>query len=342
MRSARSFRSQLIAGSLLWTLGVMLVVSVLLIVFLATHPQPHVALLSWFLSIPLTLSLVVGLGCLGLGARVIGRSLRAMDRLHVDLADVRAGTTGRLTGTYPAEVQPLVTDLNALLTARDERVTRAAARAADMAHGLKTPLAVLARDADLVAAHDPALAISLGAQVSRMARQIDHHLSQARMVAAGTAAGLRAPLVPAVSGLFRALERLHADRRIALARDIADDHAVRCAPEDLDEMLGNLLDNACTWCHGRVHVASTLVDAQLIVTVDDDGDGVEASMVPRVLQRGGRADERVPGTGLGLAIVQDLAELYGGTLTLERSPLGGLRVRLALPAAPSLPVHRPA
>ena len=200
-----------------------------------------------------------------------------------------------------------------------------------MAHGLKTPLAVLARDADRVALHDPALAASLGAEVSRMARQIDYHLSQARVVAAGTATGLRAPVRTAVDGVFRALGRLHAERHLSLEQDVPHDHVVRCAPQDLDEMLGNLLDNACTWGRRRIHLASSVHDGLVTLTVDDDGEGLEPALMPRVLQRGVRADERVPGSGLGLAIVHDLVELYEGSLTLERSPLGGLRVRLTLP-----------
>lgn len=331
MSASRSLRSRLLAGSVLWTLGVMLVISVVLVVFLATHPQPHAALFDWFISVPLAVSMIVGLGCLATGALLIWRGGQAVHLLRVRLADVHGGAAARLSGAYPAEIQPLVDDLNALLAARDERATRAAARAADLAHGLKTPLAVLAHDADRVAALDPALGASLGTQVSRMARQIDYHLSQARASAAGTMTGLRTPVAPAVDGLFRALGRLHAERGLTLEQDVAADHAVRCAPEDLDEMLGNLLDNACTWCRRRVHVSSSRHGADISVAVDDDGAGLDPALIPRVLQRGVRADERVPGSGLGLAIVHDLVELHGGSLALERSPLGGLRVRLTLP-----------
>ena len=295
MSASRSFRSRLVAGSVLWTLGVMLVISVVLVVFLATHPRPHAALFDWFIALPLLVSVIVGLVCMAAGALLIGRAVQAMHLLRARLADVHGGTATRLSGDYPTEIQPLVDDLNTLLAARDERATRAAARAADLAHGLKTPLAVLAHDADRVATHDAALGASLAAQVSRMARQIDYHLSQARVVAAGTVAGLRAPVAPAVDGLFRALGRLHADRELTLVPDIATDHAVRCAPEDLDEMLGNVLDNACTWGRRRVHVTSSRRGDAITITVDDDGDGLDPALMPRVLQRGVRADERVPG-----------------------------------------------
>ena len=330
MTASGSFRSRLVAGSILWTVGVMLVISVALVTFLASHPQPHRTIFYWFISVPLGVSAVVGVTCLTAGVLTIWRGVRAMDLLRLRLADVRRGTTVQLDGAYPAEVQPLVDDLNALLAARGARVARAGERAADVAHSLKTPLAVLARDADRVARHDPALAASLGAEISRMARQIDYHLSQARVVAAGTRTGLRAPVHAAVDGLFRALGRLHADRGLSLEQDVSVDHVVQCAPQDLDEMLGHLLDNAFKWGRRRIHVSSFAHDGLVTLTVDDDGEGLDPELIPRVLQRGVRADERVPGSGLGLAIVHDLVELYEGSLTLGRSPLGGLRVRLTL------------
>lgn len=331
--SAPSFRTRLLAGSVLWTIGLLLFVSVVLVVFLATHPRPHMAVFTWFVSVPFAVSAIVGLVCMTVGAAIIWRGLQAVDGLRLRLLDVQRGVATRLSGSYPAEIQPLADDLNVLLAARDERATKAAARAADLAHALKTPLAVLARDADRVARHDAALGASIGVEVARMARQIDHHLSQARIVEAGTAAGVRTVVAPAVDGLFRTLAHLHAERELAFQHDVAAAHAVRCAREDLDEMLGNLLDNACTWGRRQVHVTSAQDDGRLTITVDDDGPGLDASQIPHVLQRGGRVDERLPGTGLGLAIVGDLVELYQGSLALERSPLGGLRVRLTLPAA---------
>jgi signal transduction histidine kinase len=330
---AGSFRARLLAGSLLWTIGVTLICSVALVTFLSTHPRPHEAAFAGFIAVPLGVSGLAGVCCLVTGAIVIWRSVRAMHLLRRALADVHRGANERLAGTYPSEVQPLVDDLNALLDARAARVARAAARAADLAHGLKTPLAVLARDADRAAAHDAGLAASIADQVARMARQIDYYTSQARVVAAGTATALHAPLAPAVDGLFRVLARLHADRGLTFAHDIAAEHAVRCAPEDLDEILGNLLDNAGKWGRHCVRVSSSRAGDLLTITVDDDGEGLDPSLVRRVLQRGVRADQRMAGSGLGLAIVHDLVELYGGTLVLDRSPLGGLRVAVSLTGA---------
>jgi len=168
-----------------------------------------------------------------------------------------------------------------------------------------------------------------------MRRQIEYHLAHARAAASGATAGARASVAESAAGLSRTLLRLHADRGIAIDVAVPADHAVRCQREDLDEMLGNLLDNACKWAASRVTVRSTGGDGPIVVTVDDDGPGLAAELRDAVLQRGVRADEAAPGSGFGLAIVRELAELYGGSIALETSPLGGLRSVLRLPAPPT-------
>jgi signal transduction histidine kinase len=134
-------------------------------------------------------------------------------------------------------------------------------------------------------------------------------------------------------GIARTLERLHTRRGLLIEVRVPEGHAIRGQREDLDEMLGNLLDNACKWARTRVAIASTDGNGRVVITVDDDGPGLAESMREAVLQRGVRADEAAPGTGFGLAIVSDLSALYGGSIALEASPLGGLRARLQLPAA---------
>jgi len=161
----------------------------------------------------------------------------------------------------------------------------------------------------------------------------DYILAQARAAASGAAPGARATILESANGLARTLMRLHADRGVTIQLDVAPDHIVRGQREDLDEMLGNLLDNACKWARARVVVSSTVQNGRVSVTVDDDGPGIEPSMRQIVLQRGVRADQAAPGSGLGLAIVRDLAEVYGGSIALDRSPLGGLRAALQLPAS---------
>jgi len=329
-----SFRSQLVVGSVLWTLGLLVLISMLGIHLLATHPVQHQFIFQSFFNAPIVVVLIVGAAAMVGGAWQIRRSLAAMGQLHGRLTAVHRGEQPTVTGRYPSEVQPLVDDLNALLAEREKRVQRALAKAGDLAHGLKTPLAVLARDAErAAAAGDHELAASMAAQVERMRRQIDYHLAHARAAAAGAGPGTRSLVAPSVDGLFRTLERLHAERSIALRSAVAPGHAVRCVREDLDEMLGNVLDNACKWGRSRVEVESEIAGPSMVLTVDDDGPGIDPAMAARVLERGVRADEQMEGTGLGLAIVRDLAEIYGGSIELSRSPLGGVRARLQLPAS---------
>jgi signal transduction histidine kinase len=247
---------------------------------------------------------------------------------------VREGRKHQIDGSYPAEVQPLVNDLNALLEHREQAVGRAQAKAGDLAHGLKTPLAILSQEAERArAAGQPELAITIAQQVEHMQRQVDYHLAHARAAASGTALGTGCVIGESAEGLVRTLRRLYAERGITIESNISADHGVRAQREDLEEMLGNLLDNACKWAKSRVSTSSFIEASNIVITVDDDGPGLDPAKRDIVLSRGVRADEAAPGSGLGLAIVRDLAELYGGTISLVSSPLGGLRARLVLPKA---------
>ena len=221
-------------------------------------------------------------------------------------------------------------------------MSRAVAKAGDLAHGLKTPLAVLAQEAERAAAAGQAeLASAIDEQVERMRRQIEYHLAHARAAASGATPGARCDVRISAEGLARTLQRLHADRGISIAVDVAADRIVRCQREDLDEMLGNLLDNACKWARTRIVLSIEPSAASgagpdaggdpVAILVDDDGPGLAAPMREAVLQRGVRADEAAPGSGFGLAIVREIADVYGGSIVLESSPLGGLRARLILP-----------
>jgi signal transduction histidine kinase len=211
-------------------------------------------------------------------------------------------------------------------------VRRAIAKAGDLAHTLKTPLAVLAHEADVAdRAGQGELAAVMRQQVERMRRHMGYHLAHARAAASGAVPGAHCSVLASAEGLARTLLRLHADRGLVIQVDVDPAHAVRSEREDLDEMLGNLLDNGCKWARSRVAIASAATAAGVVITVDDDGPGLEASLREAVLQRGVRADEAAPGSGLGLAIVRDLAELYGGSIALSASPAGGLRARLQLP-----------
>lgn len=266
------------------------------------------------------------------GLSQVRLGMTPIEKLRARLRALRAGEQARLEGRYPGEVQPLVNDLNALLEDRDASVARAQAKAGDLAHGLKTPLAVLSQEAERVAAAGQTdLAATIRQQVDRMRRQVDYHLAHARAAASGSTLGVRSSVASSVEGLVRTLLRLHADRGLTIEVDIASDHTVRCPAEDLEEMLGNILDNACKWARTRVAVQSAMVGSKVRIGVEDDGPGLDPSLREAVLQRGVRADEAAPGSGFGLAIVRELAELYGGSIALGSSALGGVRAELRLP-----------
>jgi signal transduction histidine kinase len=327
----RSLRGRVMMGAILWTIGFFAVITIVLT--FSAHARDSAMVIHRHNVI----SVVVAVACMIGGLALVREGLHPFDTMRRRLSDVRAGKDRQLLGSYPTEVQPLVDDLNALLEHRDQTVRRALAKAGDLAHGLKTPLAVLAREAELAGAgghHD--LAATMGQQVERMRRQIEYHLAHARAAASGATPGTRCSVADAAGALARTLGRLHAERGIAIDVRVAPDHSVRGQHEDLEEILGNLLDNACHWAKSRVIVESTTMGGRLVITVDDDGPGLEASMRQVVLQRGVRVDEAAPGSGLGLAIVRDLAELYGGSISLDDAPQGGLRARLELPSADAI------
>ena len=323
-----SLRARLFVGALVWMIAVFVTVTALLLKLARNHPElgfhgeTYHAVMGIF-----AVAFVVG------GLFLVRRAVAPLWSLRASLSSVREGRSQRIEGDHPSEVQPLVNELNGLLEDRERAVARALATAGDLAHGLKTPLAVLAQEAEQARAeghHD--LATTLRQQVERMQRQIDYHLARARTTALSRAApGVRCAVLPSVEGLVRTMRRLYAERELAIDVDVLPAHEIRGRREDLDEMLGNLLDNACKWARSRVAVSSSIVEDQLVISVDDDGPGLDPTMRAQVLQRGVRADQQVRGSGLGLAIVSELAELHGGSVALETSPLGGTRARLQLP-----------
>jgi signal transduction histidine kinase len=331
MTPSLSLGLRLVFGALMWAAGLFTVAGVFLTHQLYTNPHaPRVFHRVFDLHAPLLLLSSVGL--LAGGLWLVRRGVSPINQLRTRLAAVHAGSDRHVGGRYPSEVQPLVDDLNALLDQREQMVRRALAKAGDLAHGLKTPLAVLAQEADRAEGDGQRdLAATIQEQVDRMRRQVEYHLAHAR--AAASVPGARCSVRESVEGLTRTLQRLHAERGVSIDLRVPPELSVRGQREDLDEMLGNLLDNACRWARTRVELAAAGHDASIVITVDDDGPGLDPRLYAQVLQRGVRADEAAPGSGLGLAIVRELAELYGGSISLDRAPLGGLRARLTLPAA---------
>jgi signal transduction histidine kinase len=323
----RSLRGRVMMGAVLWTLGLFAVITILLTVS-PTAMRSVVVIHSHS-----ALAAVIAVASMAAGLALVRRALAPFDHMRRKLSEIRDGSARQLREAYPSEVQPLIDDLNAMLEHQERAVGRAVAKAGDLAHGLKTPLAVLAQEAERAAALGHAdLAQTMSQQVERMRRQIDYHLAHARAAASGATPGARCPVRASAEGLSRTLQRLHAGRGIAIDIAIAGDAVVRAQREDLDEMLGNLLDNACTYARTRVAVDASANSGGVLIIVDDDGPGLEPAMWQAVLQRGVRADEAAPGSGFGLAIVRDLAELYGGSIALEQAPIGGVRARLQLPA----------
>ena len=333
MSESLSLRSRILFGAALWSVGLIIMAAAALVAVAESHPRARVSIArSVHGPFQQPLVLTFGAFCLAAGFLQVRRGVSPINGLRTRLAGLHTGRDRRVDGTYPAEVQPLVNDLNALLDQREHAVRRAVAKAGDLAHGLKTPLAILANEAERAeAAGQFDFAAAVSQQVDRMRRQVDYHLVHARAAASGVSAGGRSSVSESADGLARALARLHAQRGVAIHIEVAARLTVRVHREDLDEMLGNLLDNACKWARSRVVVDASGKGAGVEITVDDDGSGLAETMRETVLQRGIRADEAEPGSGLGLAIVRDLAGLYGGSITLDASPLGGLRARLWLP-----------
>ncbi|MGB4466551.1 MAG: sensor histidine kinase [Azovibrio sp.] len=278
------------------------------------------------------LALALALLALGLVAAVVWQlklALGPLERLRHSLARVRAGQAAQLQGVYPAEIQPLVQEFNDVLAHDAAVLERARTQAGNLAHALKTPLSILAN----AAAREPGeLARLVTEQVGTARRQVDYHLARARAAAAAQLPGQQVAVRPLLEGLLRVMGKLHGERGLHLElMPLAGAPVFRGDAQDFQEMLGNLLDNACKWAASRVQVAAGITAGQLEIRVEDDGPGLPGPVRESVLQRGVRADEAMPGSGLGLSIVSDLAGLYGGALHLESSTLGGLRARLCLP-----------
>jgi signal transduction histidine kinase len=279
---------------------------------------------------------IVCLACMVVGASQVQRGWRSIAQVRGHLADIHERPEGRLAGRYPAEIAPLAADVNRLLDQRDAMVARASLAAGDLAHGLKTPLAVLALDGERAARDGHAqLAASIVAQVDRMRRQVDAHLTRARIDVSRHRVVAPVPLLESIEGVVRTLERLYSERGIAFDVRVSEGIEVMASREDLDEILGNVLENVCKWARSSCRVDARVEAGRVIVVIDDDGPGIPAEVRDRVPARGIRADEAAPGSGLGLSIAQELVQAYGGRTSLGDSPSGGLRVVIDFQAPPT-------
>ena len=263
--------------------------------------------------------------------------LAPLKRITDSLAAIRSGNAEHLAGQFPEEIAPLARETNALIDANKEIVERARTHVGNLAHALKTPLSVMVNEAAARGPRD-AFANKVLEQADIMRDQVARHLERARLAARLTVVGSITDVAPVVTALARTMAKIHHDRGVAIEVHADEKARFRGERPDLEEMVGNLVDNACKWASARVAIevvrerpepASATEVVRIVV--DDDGRGLSPSEREQVAQRGRRLDETKPGSGLGLSIVVELAGLYGGDLKLGTAPLGGLRAELVLP-----------
>ena len=271
----------------------------------------------------------LGIGLLILAALQTFYGLWPLRRVRNEVADIRSGDKTRISDEFPAEIRPLTEEINQLLAHNEAQAEEARRHAGNLAHALKTPLTVITNAAT---AHSPDLADTVCREALVMRRQVDHHLARARAIGRRAAAHSRVRVWDSLEAVERAVDRLYEGVTV----DIAGDHQaqVRVERQDLDEMLGNLVENAAKYGGGRVFVTVEPNGPKVDILVEDDGPGIAPEKRGELFTRGARLDTTgKPGTGLGLAIVRDVAEIYGGSVRLEESEdLGGLLARLSLPA----------
>ncbi len=273
---------------------------------------------------------VLGLGLIGLASAQATYGLWPLRRIRKQIVQVRSGASKRVSTDFPTEISPLVTELNELLEHTENQAEAARMHAGNLAHALKTPMAILINEATR---QDTPLSETVRSQLGVMGRHIDHHLARARALGRRAIVNARAPVWHSLEALQRTVERMY---EVTIDIDGVHDVSFRGERQDFEEMVGNLIDNAAKYGGGRVFVtvASFPDEGVFTVVVEDDGKGVTKADRAALFERGARLDTGKPGTGLGLAIVKDVAEIYGGSVTLGKSEdLGGLAVTLTLPLA---------
>jgi signal transduction histidine kinase len=275
--------------------------------------------------------LILGLGLVIAVFLQVQIGLRPLFALRNEIADVRKGRAARIARTYPVEIQPLAEQVNRLLDHNQETVERQRTHVGNLAHALKTPLSVMLTEAG---SQEGVLPDMVRKQTEVMKAQVDHHLRRARAAARAQSLGERTPIAEVLDEMAVMLERVFETKGVEIDWRAPDDLGFRGERQDLQEILGNLIENACKWSRRRVRVSAGPTGlGQMVVVVEDDGPGLPADQREEALERGARMDETTPGSGLGLSIVVELTRAYGGRVTLADSDLGGLKVLLELPAA---------
>jgi len=301
------------------------------------------ALVGQFRGQTLTVLGAVGIALAIMSAIVARLALRPIGRLERAIEQVREGEAETVAGSYPREIAPLAEEVNELLRSNTQIIERARNQVGNLAHGLKTPIAVLRNEA---AAHKSApLSKVVVSETEKMSQLVSTYLDRARIAARSAVIGKKADATLVMLRLARVMEKLNANITIAFKRPDASLPWFRGDEGDLEEMAGNLLDNACKWSKGAVAISMQTERSEtgsiLLIKIEDDGPGLTEEEVTKVLRRGVRLDEKVPGSGLGLDIVKELVDVYGGSLQLKRSVLGGVLAELRLPGARLGGIARP-
>jgi signal transduction histidine kinase len=278
----------------------------------------------------LTYLSLFGVGMIAINAIAIFLGLQPLRRVRNALAMVREGTAQRLDGRFPAEIEPLANETNALIENNKRIVERSRTQVGNLAHSLKTPLAVMLNEGRALGGAKGQL---IAEQAASMQKQVEHYLQRARVAAQRDSVVYRTPVAPLVQRMVRVLQKLNPQTSLSLSLP-ATEIVFAGEREDLEELLGNLLENAMKWAKSAVSVTVASVaskdDNLFEISIDDDGPGIPEDKARDALKRGRRLDETKPGTGLGLAIVADLVNEYGGVLALERSGMGGLKAVVRL------------
>ena len=276
---------------------------------------------------------LLGLGLVSAVFIQVRIGLAPLFDLRTEISDVRKGKAARIERSYPLEIAPLANQVNRLLDHNQEVVERQRTHVGNLAHALKTPLSVMLAEAGSGDASP--LADIVRRQTEVMKGQVDHHLRRARAAArAAHGLGERTPIAEVLDEMAVMLERVFQDKGVEIDWRAPDELAFLGERQDLQEILGNLIENACKWCGHRVRITAGANGlGQMVAVIEDDGPGLAVDQRETVLKRGARLDEDAPGSGLGLSIVEDLTRAYGGRLTLAASDMGGLKVVLELPAA---------
>jgi signal transduction histidine kinase len=275
--------------------------------------------------------MTLALGLLGAIFLQVRLGLEPVRQMGRQLGDIRNGLRERLEDDAPIELAPLAGELNALLSHNQAVVERARTHVGNLAHALKTPISVVLNESRT---QNSAYAGLVARQTETMARQVEHYLKRASAAARAETLGARTPVAVVIDDVSRTLGRLFKADGVKVSAEYSDNLIFRGEREDLEDLIGNLAENACKYGGGLVEIsAKALSQNQFEIIFDDDGEGLNDAEAVSALKRGARLDESLPGSGLGLSICEELARAYGGELHLERSPLGGLRARLVLPLA---------